>query len=265
MTDGPRQLDGRVALVTGAARGIGRRIAVRLAAAGADVGITSREPEQLDGTIGEIEATGGRAEPIALELLDPDGADGAADRTVERFGSLDVLVANSGTGGPTTPLWEVTLGDWDETFGVNVRGTWLAMQAATRRMIAAGTPGSIVVIGSLTGKRPLVNRSPYAASKAALIGLVRTFAAEAGPLGIRANLVSPGFVSGERLDWVVAGQASASGLSEEEVRDELTTAAPLRRFVAPEEVAETVVFLASDAAAGITGADVNVSAGVVMY
>lgn len=265
MSDPSRPLDGRVALVTGAARGIGQRIAVRLATAGADVAVTSRDPAALSGTVEEIEAAGSRAATSQLDLLDPDGAASAVTRAVEQLGGLDVVVANSGVGGPTAPLWEVDVDDWDQTFDVNVRGTWLTLRAATRHMIDAGTAGSVVVIGSLTGKRPLVDRSPYVVSKSALIGLVRSYATEVGPMGIRANLVSPGFVSGERLDWVIAGQAASRGLPEDEVRDELAALAPLRRFVSPEDVAETVLFLASDTAAGITGTDVNVTAGVVMY
>src|SRR5207253_701227 len=101
----------------------------------------------------------------------------------------------------------------------------------------------------------LANRSAYAASKLALVGMVRTFAEEAGPLGIRVNLVSPGFTSGERLDWVIAGQATTRGVPEQKIREELMGAAPLRRFVGPNDVAETVLFLASDVAAGITGCD----------
>jgi NAD(P)-dependent dehydrogenase (short-subunit alcohol dehydrogenase family) len=265
MTDVSGRLDGRVAIVTGAARGIGRSIAVRLAAAGAEVAVTSRDPSQLDETIGDIAALGGKPEPIALELQDSGAADAAVAQAIERFGRLDVLVANSGIGGPTARLWDVGVTDWDETFAVNVRGTFLTIKAAVSRMVAAGMPGSVIVIGSMTGKRPLVNRSPYAASKLALVGMVRTLAEEAGPLGIRANVISPGFVSGDRLDWVIAGQASSRGVAEEEIREEFTNVAPMRRFVSPDDVAEAVVFLASDASAGITGVDLNVTAGLVMY
>jgi NAD(P)-dependent dehydrogenase (short-subunit alcohol dehydrogenase family) len=265
VTEASGRLDGRVALVTGAARGIGRMIAVRLAAAGADVAVTSRDVTQLKGTVDDVAALGRAAEPIALELQDAGTSEAAVARVTDRFGRLDVVVANSGIGGPTAPLWDVPVGEWDETFAVNVRGTFLTIKAAARHMVAAGTPGSVIVIGSMTGKRPLRNRAPYAASKLALVGLVRTFAEEAGPLGIRANLISPGFVAGDRLDWVIAGQANSRGLSEEEVRQESTGATPLRRFVSPNDVAEAVVFLASDASAGITGVDLNVTAGLVMY
>jgi NAD(P)-dependent dehydrogenase (short-subunit alcohol dehydrogenase family) len=257
-------LAGRSALVTGGASGIGRIIALRLAAAGAEVAITSRDTDRLAATLDELRAAGATAHGVALDLDDTDAPAHAVGEAIERFGKLDVVVANSGVGGPTAPLWEVDVADFEATFDVNVRGTFLVLKAAAQHMVPRGS-GSVVVIGSMTGKRPLLNRSPYAASKLALVGLVRTFAGEAGPHGVRVNLISPGFVSGPRLDWVVRGQAESRGLSEEEVRAEMTADTPLRRFTAPEDVADTAVHLASDRSAGITGADINVSAGLVTY
>jgi NAD(P)-dependent dehydrogenase (short-subunit alcohol dehydrogenase family) len=125
--------------------------------------------------------------------------------------------------------------------------------------------GSVVIIGSISGKRPLFGRSAYTASKTALIGLTRTLAVEAGPEGIRVNLISPGFVSGPRVEWVIEAQAEARGIPPADIRREFEEQAALRRLTEPEDVARTAVFLASDAAAGITGADINVNAGVVMY
>jgi NAD(P)-dependent dehydrogenase (short-subunit alcohol dehydrogenase family) len=121
------------------------------------------------------------------------------------------------------------------------------------------------VIGSVTGKRPLQNRTPYAASKLALVGLVRTLAWEVGEYGIRANVVSPGPVEGERLGKVIEGQAKARRLTIEAAGEELAAGSPLRRFTPAQDVAEAVVFLASDAAASVTGEDLNVSAGLAMY
>jgi NAD(P)-dependent dehydrogenase (short-subunit alcohol dehydrogenase family) len=117
----------------------------------------------------------------------------------------------------------------------------------------------------MTGKRPLLNRTPYAAAKMAVIGLVRTLALELGPHGIRANAVCPGAVSGPRIDAVVREQARAQGVSEQEARAVFTTASPLGRFVEADEIARACTFLSSDAAASITGEDLNVNAGVVMY
>lgn len=259
-----RHLSGRSAFVAGGASGIGRVIALRLAAAGADVVITSRDTARLEATLEEVRTHGVTAHGVALDLSDPASPDDAFAAAVGRVGPIDVVVANSGIGGPTAPLWELEVADLEKTFDVNVRGTFLILRAATRHMVPRGR-GSLIVIGSMTGKRPLLNRTPYAASKMALVGLVRTLAAEAGPHGVRVNLVSPGFVSGPRLDWVVAGQAESRGMTEEEIRAEMTADTPLRRFTAPEDVADTVVHLAGDRSAGITGADINVSAGLVMY
>ena len=125
--------------------------------------------------------------------------------------------------------------------------------------------GAVVIIGSMTGKRPLWGRSPYAASKTALIGLTRTLAVETGPYGVRVNLISPGAVEGERIEWMMRKQAEGRGISVEEVRAELAQGSPLNRLVEAGEVAATVVFLASEGARSITGEDMNVSAGLVTY
>lgn len=257
-------LAGRSAFVAGGASGIGRAIALRLAEAGAGVVITSRDPDRMGSTLEELRSLGVHAHGVALDLTDVESPDRAFADAVELVGPIDIVVANSGIGGPTAPLWELEVADLQETLDVNVRGTFLVLRAATRHMIPRSR-GSIIVIGSMTGKRPLLNRTPYAASKMALVGLVRTLAAETGPHGIRVNLVSPGFVSGPRLDWVVSGQAASRGMSEDAIRAEMTADTPLRRFTRPEDVADTVVHLAGDRAAGITGADINVSAGLVTY
>jgi NAD(P)-dependent dehydrogenase (short-subunit alcohol dehydrogenase family) len=123
----------------------------------------------------------------------------------------------------------------------------------------------VVVIGSVTGKRPLVNRTPYAASKTALIGLVRTLAWEVGSSGVRVNLVSPGGVEGARIDWVLEQQAVSRGITVEQARAEFAGGAALQRLTSPQDVADAVAFLASPRAAAITGEDLNVAAGLVMY
>ena len=125
--------------------------------------------------------------------------------------------------------------------------------------------GSIIIIGSMTGKRPLWGRSPYAASKLALVGLARTLALETGPFRVRVNVISPGAVEGERIEWVIRQKAEGRGISIEVARAELASGSPLNRLVPPADVAAVVLFLASDKAGSITGEDVNVSAGLVTY
>ncbi len=213
---------------------------------------------------GLLREQGRRALVVPADLHDPDAVAALADRTVGEFGRIDALVANSGVSGPTKPLTEVGLDEWQDVFAVNVTGTFLCLKAFLPPMQRAGS-GSVVVIGSITGKRALRDRSPYAASKMALVGLVRTAAVEAGPHGVRINLVSPGGVEGPRLDRVIAGQAQAQGISEDEARRQFADGSPLGRLVSARDVADTTVFLSSARAGAITGEDVNVAAGLVMY
>ena len=257
-------LDGRTALVTGAGRGIGRAIAAAAAAEGAAVALTGRDVDALQETARTIVDKGGRALVAPADVTRADQVEAAVAAAADALGGVDLLVANSGIGGPSAPLWELDPADWERTFAVNVTGVFLSCRAVLPGMLARGS-GAIVVIGSMTGKRALVHRTPYAASKTALIGLVRTLAAEVGPAGVRVNLVSPGGVEGERMDWVIRAQAEARGVSLEQAREVFTGDSPLGRLVTPGEVADAVVFLASDRAAAVTGEDLNVSAGTVTY
>ena len=257
-------LDGQVAAVTGAGTGIGREISLRLAAEGADVVLTGRSTEAMEEVAGLVRAAGRRALPLAMDLRDPDSITAAAKAAEAEFGRVDVLVNNSGVGGPSAPLVDMPLDEWEDTFRVNVTGTMLACRAFLPGMLARRS-GSVVVIGSVTGKRPLVNRTPYAASKTALIGLVRTLAWEVGSSGVRVNLVSPGGVEGARIDWVLEQQAVSRGITVEQARAEFAGGAALQRLTSPQDVADAVAFLASPRAAAITGEDLNVSAGLVMY
>lgn len=258
------KLNGKVVVVTGAARGIGREIALRCAREGGRLVLAARSVEALQEVANQIVAAGGEAQVVETDVSEPDAVASLASQALSRWGRVDVLVNNSGIGGPSAPLWEVRPGDWEETFAVNVTGVFLCCQAMLPSMIERRS-GSIVNIGSITGKRPLLNRTAYAASKAALIGLTRTLAVETGPHHVRVNLVSPGFVEGERIEWVFEQQAAQQGRPVEDVRAGAEKMTPLKRLVTAQDVAQTVAFLASDESAGITGADVNVTAGLVMY
>ena len=226
--------------------------------------LAARSVGALEEVAREIDGAGGEAQIVETDVCDPDAVASLASQALSRWGRVDVLVNNSGIGGPSAPLWEVQPADWEQTFAVNVTGVFLCCQALLPSMIERQS-GSIINIGSITGKRPLLNRTAYAASKAALIGLTRTLAEEAGPHQVRVNLVSPGLVEGERIDWVFEQQASIQGRDAADVRSGLEKITPLRRLVTAADVARTVAFLASDESAGITGADVNVTAGLVMY
>lgn len=253
-----------MAVVTGAGRGIGRVIALALASEGARVVLAGRSLDGLEETRKLAGDLDGQTLVVPTDITVPGQVGALAARALEAFGQVDVLVNNSGIGGPSAPLWEVDPADWEATMTVNVTGTYLCCRAFLPTMVDRGS-GSIVIIGSMTGKRPLVGRTPYAASKMALVGLTRTLAAEVGPYGIRVNLVSPGPVEGERIEWVIERQAETLGVTVDEARARFTSASPLGRLVPPQDVAAATVFLASGLSASITGEDLNVSAGVVMY
>jgi len=254
------------AVVTGANRGIGRAITVALAAAGYTVAAGARDPASLADTVaeaGQAGQAGGTAVPVACDVCD-EASVAALARTARQLGPVRAVVANAGIAGPTAPLHEITLADWRETIATDLDGVFLTFRAFIPAMIDR-RDGSLIAISSMTGKRPLHGRTPYAAAKMGVIGLVRTLAAELGPHGIRVNAICPGAVAGPRIDQVLARQAAARGITEEAARAEMTGLTPLRRLVQAEEVAAACVFLASDGSAAITGEDLNVTAGVVMY
>jgi NAD(P)-dependent dehydrogenase (short-subunit alcohol dehydrogenase family) len=254
----------RVAVVTGANRGIGRAIAAALAEEGFAVAATARDTATLAGTVSEIEGRGGTAVPFACDVRDEAGVSGLAAAVLDRWGSVHTVVANAGVAGPTAPLHEISLAEWRDCLATDLDGVFLTFRAFVPPLVAA-REGSLIAISSMTGKRPLHGRTPYAAAKMGVIGLVRTLALELGPHGIRVNAVCPGAVAGPRIEDVIRRQAAARGISPGDARAAFTAASPLGRLVEPEEVGRACAFLASDAAGSITGEDLNVTAGVVMY
>jgi len=253
----------RLAVVTGASRGIGRQIALAMAAAGHDLVLASRSSDDLEVVAAECRMGGAETLIVPTDLRQPDQVDRLV-AAAAAFGPVSSLVNNSGIAGPSGLLWELDQDDWEETMAVNVTAVFLTCRGFLPGMIERGA-GSIVNVGSITGKRPLLGRTPYATSKLALVGLTRTLALEVGQFGVRVNLVSPGFVEGTRIDWVIDRQSQTRGVEPSVVRSEFAGQSPLGRLTYPTEVAAAVVFLATDAASGITGADLNVNAGVVMY
>jgi len=253
----------RVAVVTGANRGIGRAITVALAATGFTVAASARDPAGLSDTVAEAGQAGGMVVPLACDVRDEASVTAMAAQA-QALGPVHAVVANAGVAGPTLPLHEITLDGWRDTLATDLDGVFLTFRAFIPGMIER-LGGSLIVISSMTGKRPLPGRTPYAAAKMGVIGLVRTLATELGPYGIRVNAVCPGFVAGPRLEQVVRKEAALRGITEEKARAALTEASPLGRMVGAGEVAGACAFLASDDSAAVTGEDLNVTAGVVMY
>jgi NAD(P)-dependent dehydrogenase (short-subunit alcohol dehydrogenase family) len=201
---------------------------------------------------------------VTCDVADPESTDVMARTVMTSLGVPDVVVANAGIAGAIRPLHELTYEEWRACLGVDLDGVYLTFRRLIPGMIGRGS-GSLIALSSMTGKRPLPDRTPYAAAKMGVIGLVRSLALELGPHGITVNSVCPGAVAGPRLDRVVAQQAQALGISVEESLHRFSDPAALKRPTRADEVAAACVFLASDAGSGITGEDMNVSAGLVMY
>jgi NAD(P)-dependent dehydrogenase (short-subunit alcohol dehydrogenase family) len=173
-------------------------------------------------------------------------------------------VNNAGIAGPTAPLAEVSLENWNETLAVNLTGVFLACRAALPYLRRA-EHGKILNIGSVTGKQPLPNRAPYAAAKLGVVGLTRTLAHEVGPSGISVNVISPWLVEGPRLREVLESMSRERGVTPDQLRAEMTEGTAFKHTVSEEDVVEVALFLCSAAANNLTGQDLNVAAGAVMY
>jgi NAD(P)-dependent dehydrogenase (short-subunit alcohol dehydrogenase family) len=242
---------GQVALVTGAARGLGRAIALALAAAGADVALGLRDAAADGGVAAEIESMGRRALPLQMDVSQPGQIAPAVGAAVAGLGRLDILVNNAGIA-PRNPAEDVREADLDATLAVNVKGTFLASQAAGRVMIRQGY-GRIISIGSQAGAVALPGESVYCMTKAAIAHLTRCLAVEWGRHGITVNAVAPTFIR---------TPGTGPALSDPGFRaDVIERIAALHRIGEPSEVAGVVVFLASPAASLITGETVLVDGG----
>ncbi len=251
------RLDGKVAVVTGAASGIGRATALRLAAAGAAVLAADLDAAGAAATAAACVSAGGQAQATGGDIRDWSTGEAMAGAAVAELGGLDILVNCAGLF-PSGAALDLDEGHWDQLLDVNLKGAMSLSQACARRMCDAGRGGAIVNIASIQGLRPRAGKAAYAASKAGLIALTQVLAQELAAHGVRVNALAPGPVLTEAA--VEAG-GSATGAA--------TAAAylarlPLGRFGSPEEIAVAVQFLASPAAAWITGATLAIDGGALL-
>ena len=258
------QLEGKIAVVTGGGRGIGKSIAKVFAGEGADLVIAARTEAPLKETAAEIEAMGRKCLAIVTDQAVPEQISSTVDRALEKFGRVDVLVNNAGIGGPSTSVADMDLEGWNQTLTINLTGAMLYSKYVLKNDMIPRQSGNIINISSVSGRFGHANRSPYAASKWGLIGLTQSLALEVGKYGIRVNCITPGPVEGERIEWAMRKVSQSQGISyEQAVANEVARTA-LGRMVKPEDVAYLAVFLASDRSANITGQTINCSAGLRM-
>ncbi|KPI20396.1 3-oxoacyl-(acyl-carrier-protein) reductase [Actinobacteria bacterium OK074] len=255
---GTGALAARTALITGGGGPLGRAFALALAAAGARVVLVGRTERALTEAALRVAKEGGHARTAVCDVSDPAAVRTLAAELADEDVSL--LVNNAGIAGPVRPLTDVEPEEWDEVFAVNVRGTYLMCRAFLPPMTAAGR-GDIVNIASVSGKRPLLNRTPYTAAKMALLGLTRTLAGEVGPLGVSVNSLSPGPVRGPRMDRNFRMTAELTGCTAAEAERDFASRAALGRLVEEDEVARAL--LAMLAMPGLCGADIDLSAGMI--
>ncbi|WP_066301658.1 SDR family NAD(P)-dependent oxidoreductase [Arthrobacter luteolus] len=241
--------ENQTALVTAAGAGIGRAIALRLAAEGASVVVSDVNDEAGAETVSLIEAANGRAVYKHANVADTDEVNALVPFAVESFGRLDLAVNNAGVGAMPKPVQDITAADWDRTINVTLRGTFLALQSQVAHFVEQGS-GSIVNIASLAGISATPNLTPYGAAKHGVVSLTRSVAKENAELGIRINAVAPGAIETAALASLPA-EAKAGYAAE----------IPMKRLGQPEDIANATAFLLSDQAAFITGVVLRVDGG----
>lgn len=246
-------LRGRTALVTGGGSGLGRAIALALDSRGARVIVAGRTRENLERVASECA-------DARAEVVDVSDADSVALLAADVGDEVSILVNNAGVTGPVAPLTAITPAEWDDVFATNVRGVFLMSRAFLPPMITRGS-GDIINIASVSGKRPLAGRTPYTASKMAVIGLTATLAQEVGPEGVMVNSLSPGPVEGARMNRNFAREAERTGTTVEEAREAFVSRSALHRMVTEDEVAAAVLAILQ--MPGLCGADIDLSAGMI--
>jgi NAD(P)-dependent dehydrogenase (short-subunit alcohol dehydrogenase family) len=252
---------GRVVFVTGGSQGIGRGVTELFGSLGASVGVCGLEPDRVADTVAAIRAAGGEALAVAADVTDPGAVQHAVDATVERYGRLDALVTCAGIQRYGT-VTETDAATWDEVFAVNVKSVYLAARSALPHLRASGH-GAVVVISSVQAHVAQPAVAAYAASKGALDSLVRAMAIDEAPHGVRVNAVCPGSVDTPMLRASARRFSDGTDAGTQALVDDWGRSHPVGRVATPREIAEVVVFLASDRASFVTGEDIRVDGGLL--
>jgi NAD(P)-dependent dehydrogenase (short-subunit alcohol dehydrogenase family) len=258
----PMQLKGKVAIVTGGGRGIGRAIAQRFAAEGASVVVAARTEAQVMQTVKEIEGGGGKAAWVAADVSREDGAAKIMRTTLERFQRVDFLVNNAGIYGPVAPIEEISAVEWDSVIASNLRGVFLMTRAALPEIYARGG-GAILNVSSVAARAAIPWGAAYATAKAGLLGLTRTTAAEGARRGVRVNAILPGPVPETEMSQELGrGLAARAGRDSGEMFKEFLNTILQGRPQTAAEIAAAALFLVSDQASAITGQALSVDGGM---
>ena len=244
-------LSGRIALVTGASQGIGRACATKLASAGANVALAARSREKLEAVAKEIIAAGGKAEPFVLDVADEEQVKSVFKAVIAQLGKIDILVNNAGVTRDQLVM-RMKRADWDAVLNTNLTSAYLCIQQAIGTMLKQRW-GRIVNITSVFGQMGQAGQANYAASKAGLIGLTMAIAREVGSRNITCNAVAPGFI-----------ETAMTAVLSDELKQSALKSIPLGRLGSPDDVANSVAFLASEDASYITGHVLNVNGGMLM-
>ena len=238
----------RRVLITGGGSGIGRTYARRFHAEGDRIAICDADPAAVEAMRAELPGLIG----AAVDVRDEAAMAEFLDAVEEEWGGADIVFANAGTGGPAGHIEDISYQDWQDCVAVNLHGVFLTCRWAARVMRAQGS-GLILLTSSTAGLFGYPNRSPYAAAKWAINGLTKTLAMELGPVGVRVNAIAPGAVEGERMERVLANESRATGRPIEEIRASYVECTSLKSWVSADELADMALFLASPAAAKVSG------------
>jgi NAD(P)-dependent dehydrogenase (short-subunit alcohol dehydrogenase family) len=259
------KLAGQIAIVVGGARGIGAAIARAFSREGASLVLVDLEKmkAELDQVAQAINQEGGKAVATVADVTDARQVDKLIDETVRRWGKTDILVNSAGLRGPLVPVQEITEEQWDSVHAVNLKAVFLCCKAVLKQMIEQKS-GSILSITGTAGKEGMALRGSLCAAKWGVLGLTQTIAKEAGPYGIRANVICPGGMDEPDLRMMYAERAKGLGLEFSELEKSILEQTPLRKYARHDEVARAALFLASSDSSHTTGEALNVSGGRLM-
>jgi 3-hydroxybutyrate dehydrogenase len=259
------KLNGQVAIILGSARGIGEAIAHTFAQEGASLVLVDLEKmkPQLDAVTHAINEAGGKAISIVADCTDDRQVNALVDETMVRLAKIDILINSIGFRGPLVPVQDISEQEWDDVLRVNLKSAFLCFRAVLKVMINQKS-GSIVSISGTAGKEGMALRGSLCAAKWGLLGLTQTVAKEAGPYGVRANVICPGGMDEPDLREMYAERAKGLGMEFSQLEKQVLELTPLRKYAKHEEVAKAALFLASSDSSHTTGESLNVSGGRLM-